>query len=202
MVRAEVTIAGDRRCFGSRGGKMFLSLSTSFLPHFLHYSLSISISQSSSISISHLSQVFLLPSMVIQSPWKPWATEQQEATVGFLCLVRYLSFCLPVSTQSFNTELKLCVETHLLSSVFNAKKSLPLNCLAPLLPCGLAYPSLHLSLIYLRDFVTLLVLRYSCSWVAGTLEVPPLMLSAKLPNISKLCASIFATDEDKNAQLV
>lgn len=99
MARAEVTIAGDRRCFGSREGKMFLSLSTSLLPHFLHYSLSISISQSSSISISHLSQVFLLPSMVIQSPWKPWATEQQEATVGFLCLVLYLSFCLPLHFQ-------------------------------------------------------------------------------------------------------
>lgn len=56
-----------------------------FLPHSLHYTLSIS--HCSLISISHLNQVFSLPSMVIKSPWQPWDTEQQEPTVG--CL----SFC-------------------------------------------------------------------------------------------------------------
>lgn len=100
-----MTITGDRRGLEEADMEMFVLL----LPHSLCYSLPLCLTV---VSISHLNQVFTLPSVVIQSPWQPWqpwATEQREHTVGCSPSPNVSIWTCSLSRSRFSSHLPPCV---------------------------------------------------------------------------------------------
>lgn len=145
-----MTITGDRRGLEEAEREMFVLL----LPHSFCYSLPLYLTV---VSISHLNQVFTLPSVVIQSPWQPWqpwATEQREPTVG--CLSFSLAL-FPIS-QRFNMDLlSFSLSVFLTSLLVWSRTPIPLSLTL-------------LSPLYIFMSVPLSVKRQSCStwWKVGS----------------------------------
>lgn len=182
-------------------GEMFLSLSTSS-SLILSIIPSLSISHLSSVSISHLNQVFRLPSVVIQSPWQlwqPWATEQQEPTVGCLFSVPPL----PPSVSSVS--IWSCSLSHSLFSSQMQKRLFHLVS-SHLSPCVVWYilPSISHSFV---SFVCHSVCLSVCQETVlqqggGKLAVG----SCRVPGCQtyQSCALAYlpVSDDDKRVQLV